>query len=149
MRPWSPLLLKADLETQRHLFPGTFQVRAEVSSTTSCPPTEQSPKVLLRGRCLLLRWNLLATQRDKSWLVIGPCTNGKHVRTTVYTTLKYLKKLSQGTSTQLQKMSFLGINGTEMGKVSIHVACHYQNQWVETRIESLWALYSDAGDLRK
>ena len=34
-------------------------------------------------------------------------------------------------------------------KVSSPAACHYQNQWTETRIESLWALYSDTKDLRR
>ncbi|XP_071078416.1 recQ-mediated genome instability protein 2 isoform X1 [Desmodus rotundus] len=38
---------------------------------------------------------------------------------------------------------------SEARKVSVPAACHYQNQQVETRIEYLWALYSDADDLRR
>ena len=31
----------------------------------------------------------------------------------------------------------------ETGKVGVHAACHYQNQYIETRIESSWALFSE------
>lgn len=48
--PCSPLLLRAVFETQRHLLSGTLQVRVEVSSTTSHPPTQQRANVPLRGR---------------------------------------------------------------------------------------------------
>ena len=41
------------------------------------------------------------------------------------------------------------INLCETEKVSICAACYYQNQSVETRIESLWVLYLDASDLRR
>ena len=39
-------------------------------------------------------------------------------------------------------------SGSETGKVGVRAACHYQNQQVETRIETLWVLYSDASDQR-
>ena len=47
----------------------------------------------------------------------------------------------------LKVMNFTTRRGT--GKVSIHAACHYKSQQIETRIESLRVLYSDASDLRK
>ena len=34
------------------------------------------------------------------------------------------------------------IKEDESGKDDIHAACTYQNKQVETRMESLWALYS-------
>ena len=40
-------------------------------------------------------------------------------------------------------------SGSETGKVGVRAACHYQNQQVETRIESSWELYSDVRDLRR
>ena len=37
----------------------------------------------------------------------------------------------------------------KLEKPAFHAACHHQSQEAETRTESLWALYSDARDLKR
>ena len=58
------------------------------------------------------------------------------------------KKTTQNIMTA-QRETFLHSRLSEIRKGSVRAACLCEKRSVETRIESLWDLYSDAGNLRR